>query len=111
VHSDPNFSFTNFSIADIEYARELNPGNIATWNGDLHKFKQRGGKVLTYHGRSDPVQFAYYCTRSSFADIPDLKIIPSGNSNSLWNLVSSEVPGIDDFYRFFSIPGMSSSDH
>jgi hypothetical protein len=42
-------------MSNVEFAQKLNPGNIATWNGDLSAFRDRGGKILTYHGRSDPV--------------------------------------------------------
>jgi feruloyl esterase len=33
---------------------EINPGGVATFEGDLSAFRDRGGKFLTYHGRIDP---------------------------------------------------------
>jgi hypothetical protein len=33
----------------------INPGGIATWNGDLSAFRDRGGKLVVWHGRRDPV--------------------------------------------------------
>jgi feruloyl esterase len=55
VYDDPTFSFSNFSIQDIEYADVVNPGDIRTWSTDFNKFRARDGKLLTFHGRRDPV--------------------------------------------------------
>lgn len=40
---------------DVELANIINPGGIATFNGNLSAFRDRGGKVVTYHGRQDQV--------------------------------------------------------
>lgn len=50
----------DFSVSDIEYGDFINPGGIATWSGDLAAFRDRGGKFLTFHGRSDHVR-VYLC--------------------------------------------------
>ena len=47
-------------MKDIELADRINPGGIATWNGDLSSFKDRGGKIITFHGRRDSVSFSHY---------------------------------------------------
>lgn len=47
--------FDNFGVADIEFADTINPGGIATWNGDFSAFHDRGGKIVAYHGRGDEV--------------------------------------------------------
>jgi len=89
IFNNSAFSFDNFSVKDIEFSDTINPGGIATWNGDVSAFRDRGGKVLTYHGRRD-------------------QLIPSGNSIRIYNLISStlSLPSLDDFYRLFLIPGM-----
>ncbi|KAJ7722377.1 tannase and feruloyl esterase [Mycena metata] len=82
-------SFTNFSLHDIVLLDEVNPGGIATFNGDLSSFRHRGGKFLTYHGQRDP-------------------LISSINSKRVYDLISHtlSLPLLDDFYRLFLIPGM-----
>jgi len=89
IFNDSNFSFENFGIEDIEFADTINPGGIATWDGHFEAFKNRGGKIITYHGRQD-------------------QLIPSDNSLRFYNLISStlSLPSLDSFYRLFLIPGM-----
>ncbi|KAJ7090541.1 tannase and feruloyl esterase [Mycena epipterygia] len=81
--------FTNFSLADIALFDEINAGGIATFDGDMSAFRNRGGKFLTYHGRRDP-------------------LISSTNSKRVYDLISTtmSLPSLDDFYRLFLIPGM-----
>ncbi|KAG6853873.1 hypothetical protein C0991_000480 [Blastosporella zonata] len=67
-----------------------NPGGISTFSGNLSKFRDRGGKFLTYHGRRD-------------------ELIPSGNSKRMYNMISKTLgmPSLDTFYRLFLVPGMN----
>jgi hypothetical protein len=55
VFEDPDHTFENFSISDIEHAEVLDPGEVNTWNGNFKAFRERGGKIVTYHGRQDAV--------------------------------------------------------
>ncbi|KAJ6624194.1 tannase and feruloyl esterase [Mycena sp. CBHHK59/15] len=81
--------FSNFSLRDIVLFDQVNAGGIATFNGDVSAFRNRGGKFLTYHGRRDP-------------------LISSTNSKRVYDLISHtlSLPLLDDFYRLFLIPGM-----
>ncbi|KAF8122735.1 tannase and feruloyl esterase [Mycena galopus ATCC 62051] len=81
--------FSNFSLKAVDFWDSINPGGIATFDGDLSAFRDRGGKFLTYHGRRDP-------------------IISSTNSKRVYDLISHtlSLPLLDDFYRLFLIPGM-----
>ncbi|KAJ7750795.1 tannase and feruloyl esterase [Mycena metata] len=83
------FDFSNFSVAVTPFWDSINPGGIATYNGDLSAFRNRGGKFLTYHGQRDP-------------------IISPTNSKRVYDLISHtlSLPSLDDFYRLFMIPGM-----
>lgn len=58
VYNDSMHSLEGFGLSDIECASATNSGGIATWNGDLSSFRNRGGKFLTYHGRRDTVSFS-----------------------------------------------------
>lgn len=91
VYNDPNWDPATLGSKDYAYAASLNLFNIETWNGDLSAFKNKGGKVLTYHGQQD-------------------QIISSDNSPRYYDHVSSTMSlppsTMDDFYRFFRISGM-----
>lgn len=68
----------------------INPGN-ATVGFDLSKYHAPGGKLLSYHGMSDP-------------------LIPTGSTPYYYNhVLRTLAPGgidIDEFYKFFLVPGM-----
>ncbi len=75
---------------DRGIALQASFADIDTDNPDLSAFKARGGKLLHYHGESDQV------------------IMPFGSVN-YYNRVASRMGGfseIQDFYRFYLIPGM-----
>ena len=55
VVDTPDFDYSTFSLKDIGRMETLDPGNISTFNGDLTAFRDRGGKIISYHGRADPV--------------------------------------------------------
>ncbi|KAF7297491.1 Carboxylic ester hydrolase [Mycena indigotica] len=81
--------FTNFSLVDVDLMERVNAGGIKTFSGDLFKFKELGGKFITYHGRRDP-------------------LIASTNSKRVYDLIRATMlmPTLDPFYRLFLIPGM-----
>ncbi|KAJ7202721.1 tannase and feruloyl esterase [Mycena haematopus] len=47
--------FTNYSVRGVKLFEAINPGGVATFDGDFSAFRARGGKFITYHGRRDPV--------------------------------------------------------
>ncbi|KAJ6530000.1 tannase and feruloyl esterase [Mycena vulgaris] len=89
ILNDTTNDFSNLGVQDVPLWDAINPGGIATFDGDLSAFRNRGGKFLTYHGRRDP-------------------IISSTNSKRVYDLISHtlSLPLLDDFYRLFLIPGM-----
>ncbi|KAJ7777605.1 tannase and feruloyl esterase [Mycena maculata] len=84
------YDFSQYGAEEGRAMEEVNPGGIATFDGDLTAFRDRGGKFLTYHGRMDPV-------------------IPSGNSKRVYDLVARTLgaPALDAFYRLVLVPGMA----
>ncbi|KAF7336911.1 Carboxylic ester hydrolase [Mycena venus] len=84
------FDFSEYGPKEGRLMDEVNPGGIATFEGDMSAFRDRGGKFLTYHGRVD-------------------SIIPSGNSKRVYDLVAHTLgmPSLDEFYRLFLVPGMA----
>jgi feruloyl esterase len=91
VYEDPKFDILKVKLSDYDAAGKQNAGDVHTWNGDLTKFKARGGKVLTYHGHGD-------------------SMISSGRSRDYYEYVKNTMKlapaQLDDFYRYFPISGM-----
>ncbi|KAF2712575.1 tannase and feruloyl esterase [Pleomassaria siparia CBS 279.74] len=92
IYSDPTWDSAILNETDYANAARINPFNIETWKGDLSAVRDRGAKILHYHGLMD-------------------EVISSDNSpryyqhvSSTMNLASAEL---DDFYRFFRISGMA----
>ncbi|KAK7063618.1 carboxylic ester hydrolase [Favolaschia claudopus] len=91
VFNNPAFNTTMLTPDEILFAQKLNPGGINTFSGDISKFRNRGSKILHYHGQVD-------------------ELISSINSNRYYELVSKTMKmsptALDEFYRFFRISGM-----
>ena len=91
VRNDKNWDWHNFTYeSDTKLADKLRPGNATADKFDLSDFREKGGKLIHYHGLADPS-------------------IPTRSSNYFYDhVLRAMVPkGIDvnDFYRYFTIPG------
>ncbi|KUI59794.1 putative feruloyl esterase B-2 [Cytospora mali] len=91
IYNNPDWDPATLGPKDYSYAAEKNPFNIMTWEGDLSAVRDRGSKILHYHGEAD-------------------YIISSFNSPRYYNHVSQTMgltsSSLDEFYRFFRISGM-----
>ena len=91
VFENLKWNLSSLSLEDMAHAWKLNPQNINTWNGDLTKFKARGGKLIHYHGTAD-------------------NVIPATISAKYYNYVMETMKAtpndLDTFYRYFPIPAM-----
>ncbi|KAJ7616742.1 Tannase/feruloyl esterase [Mycena rosella] len=83
------YDISNYGLEHGVLLDNVNGGGISTFDGDYSAFRDRGGKLLAYHGRADP-------------------IIASGISKRLYDLISRtlDTPSLDSFYRLFLVPGM-----
>ncbi|KAK2011896.1 tannase and feruloyl esterase [Colletotrichum eremochloae] len=92
IYNDTNWDAATLGPKDYAAAASQDPGGIQTWKGDLSSVKDRGTKVLHYHGLQDP-------------------IISSDNSARYYNHVSRTMglnsAQLDEFYRYFRISGMN----
>ncbi|CRK28919.1 hypothetical protein BN1708_015385 [Verticillium longisporum] len=92
VYNDSNWDAATLGPADYAAAAKQNPFNIATWEGDLSGVRDRGARILHYHGLQDP-------------------IISSDNSARYYNHVSRTMgltsAELDEFYRYFRISGLN----
>jgi feruloyl esterase len=95
VYNNTNFDLTNLNQTDYAYADSLNAyhGNASQFNGDLSAFKAAGGKLLVYHGLTDPMV--------------------TGTNSQRYYLKVAKTLGITDntemdpFMRLFRISGMA----
>lgn len=87
----PDWEYQNWNPSLIALSDEMNPGNATADHFDLAPFYKKGGKLLHYHGLAD----GSIATGSSiyFYDKVTEALTPQGID-------------LDDFYRFFLVPGM-----
>lgn len=92
VLNDTTWDYTQFDYADIQLADEIDPGNATADAFDMSPFMHKGSKIMMYHGGADI-------------------LIPTGSSKVFYDKVNDTLTpqgvNLDDFYRFFLIPGMS----
>jgi feruloyl esterase len=94
VFDNPNWDYHAFrftapagSESDIAITMRKTSAILDATDPDLRPFRANGGKLIHYHGWSDP-------------DIPPM------NSINYYESVASLIPGTDQFYRLFLVPGM-----
>ena len=101
VFDDPNWDYKTFKFAstdgfdsDLDYTDSKLAALFNAVNPDLSGFKARGGKLIHYHGWSDP-------------DITPLNSI--NYYESVMKAQGGDVHGLSntvEFYRLFMVPGM-----
>lgn len=101
VFDNPNWDFRTFRFnpadgfdSDIDYTDSKLAALFNAVNPDLSQFKARGGKLIHYHGWSDP-------------DITPLNSI--NYYESVVKAQGDDVHGLrrtEEFYRLFMVPGM-----
>ena len=88
---DAKWDWREFDLErDLAAAIKAADGTLSAINPDLSAFAQRGGKLLMYHGWSDPA-------------------IPPGASVSFYSstLAATDAPTVDaSWLRLFMVPGM-----
>jgi feruloyl esterase len=91
VYEDLFWDFASFTTEDAFNAVVLNPGNISSFEGDISAFRNRGGKILHWHGTAD-------------------QLLSMGMSDLYYNNVrmtlNASVAELDDFYRYFRASGV-----
>jgi feruloyl esterase len=91
VYNNPNWDPATYTLADAEFAANLNPATICTWPSSLSAFQKRGGKVVMFHGSQDN-------QITSFNSPRFYKHLAEGMG------YTSEQ--MDEFFRLFRISGM-----
>jgi feruloyl esterase len=91
VYSDSSWNPASWTIRDAAVSETMNPGNARTWPSDLSTFRDGGAKMIIYHGGADQ-QVTHFGTERWYNHL-----------SQGMNLQSHEL---DDFVRFFRVPGM-----
>jgi feruloyl esterase len=92
VFKNPNWDYSSLNFDnDIAQAEQIDGGTINALDPNLKPFFDRGGKLLQYHGWSDPQ-------------------ISPGNSVQYYKTVLETLGGagkVQNSYRLFMVPGMA----
>lgn len=84
---DPDWDWRTYNDSIITYAEESDPGNPTAARYDISPFKERGGKMILYHGLADG-------------------LVPTKGSPLYYNRTAEAMGNVDDWFRYFEIPGM-----
>lgn len=87
VLNDSSWDAINYNSSLAVLADDLNPFNVRTWPDSLPDFKNRGAKMISYHGGQD-------------------NHITSLNTERFSDRLAAKDPHLHDYYRFFRISGM-----
>jgi feruloyl esterase len=96
VYDDSTYDFRDFDvanpadIADLDYMMEY----ASAMDPDLREFRDRGGKMIMYHGWGDPI-ISPYNTINYYDEVENFK----KNTNK-------KFKDVRDFVRLFLAPGM-----
>ncbi|KAK1979836.1 Tannase/feruloyl esterase [Colletotrichum cereale] len=93
VYNDPGWDAAGFALErDGVFAERKNPGDVRTNPDDLSAFRDRGGKLLMFHGQQDQ-QITSFHTPVFY--------------DRLARGMGLDRAGMDAFARFFRISGMN----
>ncbi|KAK8082594.1 feruloyl esterase B [Apiospora saccharicola] len=92
LYDDPQWRWQDYNDSAPEYAARTDPGNATADDYDLKPFRDRGGKMIMYHGLADG-------------------LVPVKGSDLYWDRVVTETGGgdaaaVQKFFRYFTVPGM-----
>ena len=91
VYEDLSWDPTSFTLADALFALKQNKFNLNTFNGDISAFRDRGGKVLHWHGTGDGL------ITSKTSDL---------YYENVRSTLNASVTELDEFYRYFRASGV-----
>ncbi|KAK5112173.1 hypothetical protein LTR85_011606 [Meristemomyces frigidus] len=104
VMNNTNWDWHTLTASTVTLADSLDPGQANADLFDLSTYKSNGGKLLTYHGLSDPLiptggSIIYY--------EQVLAAMNGGSASSMAQDTNASTSALDDFYRLFLVPGMA----
>ncbi|KAI1107132.1 tannase and feruloyl esterase [Jackrogersella minutella] len=91
IEKDPSYDYTTITQEDYEEMMRKSGTEydsiVASSNPNLTEFHRIGGKMMTYHGLYD-------------------QVIPIQATEKYYDDISEFVPEVQDFYRFYEVPGL-----
>ncbi|KAI0392900.1 putative ferulic acid Esterase/Feruloyl esterase [Xylariaceae sp. FL0594] len=85
------FALADFNDSLVQLAERLDPGNATADNYNLTAFRDRGGRMVMYHGMADG-------------------LVPMKGSSLYYNRVVQTMGGnataTQEYFRYFMVPGM-----
>ncbi len=101
VFDDPEWNFRNFDFdEDLDYALQKVGDAVDSNDPDLRPFRDNGGKLLVYHGWSDP-DISPVAAINYFDSVVEVVADDMRAANYEVALNSTQ-----NFYRLFMVPGM-----
>ncbi len=85
--NDPNWDWKTYSDNLTHLAEKLDPGQATAAQYNIHPFRDRGGKIILYHGLADG-------------------LVPTRGSTLYYNETVKALGNVDSWFRYFQIPGM-----
>ena len=126
LYNTSTWSYTDYSYATIQLADATNPGMANADHFDLSAFRDRGGKLIMYHGLADPLiptgSSVYFYSQV----LQNMSSPPSASAAQSQTVISRRRKSrrgtahgtgqgqgkgnenvLDPFFRLFLVPGMS----
>ncbi|ELQ40368.1 feruloyl esterase B [Pyricularia oryzae] len=88
--NDPTWRWQDYTDEIVWRADRENPGNASATAYNMSAFRDKGGKIIMYHGIADG-------------------LIPTGSSHYFYQQVANATGGISplrDWFRYYDVPGM-----
>ena len=99
VFDDPDWDFRTFDFdSELNYALEKVGPAVDSNDPDLRPFRDNGGKLIVYHGWSDP-DISPLASIDYFDRVVDVIAQESATQSALSDT--------QEFYRLFMVPGMA----
>jgi hypothetical protein len=87
VFNDPTWDYSKYDVTNARQDARLTATFMNATNPDLDVFKAKGGKLIVWHGWSDP-------------------LITALGSVKYYEQVLRRDPGVRDYFRMFLMPGV-----
>jgi hypothetical protein len=87
VFNDPSWDYSDYDVANVRKDARLTATFMNATNPNLDAFKTKGGKLIVWHGWSDPSVTAL-------------------GSIKYYEQVRGRDPGVRDYFRMFLMPGV-----
>jgi len=91
VFNDPSWDYSDYDVANARKDARLTATFMNATNPDLDAFKAKGGKLIVWHGWSDPALTAL-------------------GSIKYYEQVGGRDAGVRDYFRMFLMPGVLHCD-